>query len=381
MSLRASLPLSVAAAWLLCLSICVAQDEPPADKPAENAGPAGSPVTLHVGDAAPALKPGKWLKGDPVTAFEKDKIYIVEFWATWCGPCKASIPHLTELQKKYPKVTFIGQDCLEQKPEVVAEFVKKMGDKMNYRVALDDKGEEKKEGEKKEAAVGAGKMAKSWLLAAGQAGIPTSFVVDGASKIAWIGHPMELEEVLPAITAGTFDAKKYAVEQAQKQATMKKLVKLLQGKEFDDAIAMIDRLVKEDPTKWASLVGLKFQLLMEKKDYSAASAMGPTLLETFKNKPDQLNEIAWSIVAPESKIEKPDLDLAEKIAAAAVDASQSKDGGSIDTLARVYFLRGNLDKAIELQTKAVDLLEDEQRDEVKKTLEDYKAAKEKKTEK
>jgi thiol-disulfide isomerase/thioredoxin len=383
MSFRTNLALSATAAWLLSLSICIAQDTPPADEPVEKPDPA---VTLHVGDSAPALKPGKWLKGEPVTTFEKDKVYIVEFWATWCGPCKASIPHLTELQKKYPKVTFIGQDCLEQDPEGVAEFVKKMGDKMDYRVALDDtstekKGDEKKEDDKKGAVEESGKMAKSWLMAAGQAGIPSAFVVDGASKIAWIGHPMELEEVLPAIIAGTFDAKKFAAEQAKKQAELKKLVALLQGKNFDDAIVMIDRMVKENPTKSASLVGLKFQLLMEKKDFTAAAAMAPTLLETFKNEPEQLNAVAWSIVGPDSKIEKPDLDLAEKFASAAAEATQNKDGGILDTLARVYFLRGNLDKAIELQTKAVELVAEEQRGDVKKTLDDYKAAKEKKAEK
>src|ERR1700722_8182729 len=143
MSLRPYLLTSAAALLLLCLSITVSQADPPADEPAEPKEPA---VTLHVGDAAPALTPGKWLKGEPVAAFEKDKIYIVEFWATWCGPCKASIPHLTELQKKYPKVTVIGQDCLEQSPDDVAEFVKKMGEKMDYRVTLDDVAGEKKEG-------------------------------------------------------------------------------------------------------------------------------------------------------------------------------------------------------------------------------------------
>ena len=35
-------------------------------------------------------------------------IMVVEFWATWCGPCRTSIPHLIELQKKFKDVMFVG---------------------------------------------------------------------------------------------------------------------------------------------------------------------------------------------------------------------------------------------------------------------------------
>src|SRR5947207_870817 len=70
---------------------------------------------LKVGDAPPKLQPGKWLQGEAVTEFKSDKVYVVEFWATWCGPCKESIPHLNELQKKYKDkgVVMIGQDIWE----------------------------------------------------------------------------------------------------------------------------------------------------------------------------------------------------------------------------------------------------------------------------
>src|SRR5262249_48964453 len=97
--------------------------------------------TLKVGDMAPKLQNGKWVQGEPVTEFKSGKAYLVEFWATWCGPCRVSIPHLNEIHNKYKDkgLVVIGQDCAERDDGLVAPFVQKMGEKMTYRVALDDK--------------------------------------------------------------------------------------------------------------------------------------------------------------------------------------------------------------------------------------------------
>ncbi|MGA2497971.1 MAG: TlpA disulfide reductase family protein [Tepidisphaeraceae bacterium] len=150
---------------------------------------------LKAGDPAPKLDVAKWVKGDPVKELEKDRIYVVEFWATWCPPCRASIPHMTQLQKKYADkgVTMIGQNLGEGEKKV-EPFVTQMGDKMDYRVAIDKDGA----------------MGKTWFKAAGQAGIPCAFIVDKAGMIAWIGHPMTMDKVLEQVVAGTYDPGKPA---------------------------------------------------------------------------------------------------------------------------------------------------------------------------
>ena len=72
---------------------------------------------------------GKWLKGEPVSAFVGGRVYVVEFWATWCGPCKRAIPHLTGLQQKYrADVTVIGVSVWEPRPDEVGPFVARKGD-------------------------------------------------------------------------------------------------------------------------------------------------------------------------------------------------------------------------------------------------------------
>jgi thiol-disulfide isomerase/thioredoxin len=156
--------------------------------------------SLKVGDPAPKLETGKWVQGDPVKDFQKGKAYLVEFWATWCPPCRASIPHLNEVYAKYKDkgLVVIGQNCWERDDSLVAPFVKKMGDKMTYRVALDDKTTDKK-----------GAMAKTWMEAADRNGIPCAFLVNTKGVIAWIGHPMSLkEDVIEGVLAGTYDLSK-----------------------------------------------------------------------------------------------------------------------------------------------------------------------------
>lgn len=168
-----------------------AKEPPAASKPG---GVTNSESTLSVGDPAPKIDVDEWIKGDAVKAFEPGKVYVVEFWATWCGPCVRAIPHLTELQKKHTSVTFIGVAASERvakgepdkRLEKLKAFVENQGDKMGYRVAYDgDRG-----------------MTTPWLVAAGRSTIPTAFIVDHNSKVAWVGHPnkldAELEKVLDA---------------------------------------------------------------------------------------------------------------------------------------------------------------------------------------
>lgn len=329
---------------------------------------------LKIGDPAPKLQVGKWVQGEPVKAFEKDKAYIVEFWATWCGPCRVSIPHLNELHEKYKDkgLVVIGQDVWERDESLVEPFIKKMGDKMTYRVAMDDKTKEEK-----------GAMAVTWMQAAGQNGIPTAFVVNKHGKIAWIGHPMSLkEQVLEDILADRYDLAKAAAEKEQETKNRAQLTELskqlntsMRQKNWDDAEKTVGEMEKLLPAGMRSgLAMTRFQILTQRGDYDAAYKVVSDLSDSELDNAMLQNQLAWTIVSSK-ELEKRDLALAEKIAERANKAAKGKDPNILDTLARAQFMNGKKSQAIETEQKAVDLAGDDMKDEFKKFLASYKEGK------
>jgi thiol-disulfide isomerase/thioredoxin len=318
-------------------------------------------VTLKVGDAAPALPKGEWIKGEKTESFEKGKVYVIECWATWCGPCIAAIPHVTELQQKYGDqgLKVIGLNVWERQEGLAKPFVEKQGDRMGYAVLLDTPvGEE-------------GYAAKNWLEAAGQNGIPCSFVIDKEGKIAWIGHPMSMEPVLKKVIAGTFDAKAEAASAEKMQEAQQKFVQAMQAGKTDEALKILDDLAASSPEMAPQLMSTKLRVLLSAGREDDAMKVAREITEKSEDA-QALNAVAWTIVDPESEIKNKDLDVAMKAATKANELSGNKESAILDTLARVYFVKGDKAKAIEYQTKAVEHAEAGEKAELQKTLDEYK---------
>ncbi len=367
---------------LLGLSPALRAQEKKADDAKGEAEEKAPKVTLGVGDPAPPLKVDKFLKGEPVKVFKPGHIYVVEFWATWCGPCIHSMPHLTELQKKFKdKVTFVGVNIWERPYDEktlgkVEEFVKKNDEKMGYTVAYDGPDRH---------------MDKAYMEAAGQDGIPTAFIVSGEAKIAHIGHPMQpdFEKALEQLVDGKFDMaaavkayeKRRAEEEAERQqfrkiAALKNAAEdLIEKGQVDEALAKYDEIVELLPHLRLTVDLWKFNALMDHEKYDRAYALAENLISgSLKENADALNMIAWRIVDPQAKVAQRNVELAFKAAELGVRLTDEKEPAVLDTLARCYWLKGDKARAIALQTKAVELAKGnkEMQESLQETLDDYK---------
>jgi thiol-disulfide isomerase/thioredoxin len=327
---------------------------------------AGAGEILNIGDPAPPLTVSSFVKGEKIEKFEPGKTYVVEFWATWCGPCRASIPHLTELAHKYKDkgVRFIGVDVWERDTKLVAPFLAEMGDKMDYSVALDDvpKGGDGKAGDPNNGA-----MAKGWMQAAEENGIPAAFVIrDG--KIAWIGHPMNMDGPLARIVDGDCDfaelAKKRLAEKVKERkvsVVQMKVYTPYRAKDFKATLAPIDEVAASDPETAEEFAPVKFTALCNLGETDAALSVGEKLFEKYKDNGPYLNNVFFYAVDLDLKNE-PDprvARLALKALRRADELTDGKDMATIDSLAVALYRTGDYAGAVLAEEKALKILKEQ----------------------
>jgi thiol-disulfide isomerase/thioredoxin len=304
--------------------------------------------TLSVGDAAPTLQLTNWVKGSQVDAFEDDRIYVVEFWATWCGPCKTSMPHISQLQAEFEEdVTFIG--ISDETPETVEKFFateqsegKTWDEVANYTFAID--------GDKA--------TSTAYMTAAGQSGIPTAFIVGRDGYIEWVGHPMTIDDPIKQIVGNTWDrtafAEEFKMAQARDQAMQMaalQLRPLLADEKWDEAIAVIDDVLSQFPDD-PNFGTLKANLLARAGRGSESVTTLSNVAKANWENASMLNGIAWTMVT-EIPNEARDLDLTLEIANRASELTDDNNPSILDTVAKVYYEQGHLDEAITWQEKAV----------------------------
>jgi thiol-disulfide isomerase/thioredoxin len=321
---------------------------------------------LNVGDPAPKIQVASWVQGEPVKAFEGDKVYIVEFWATWCGPCVQAIPHLNETYKtlKDKGLVVIGQN-LGEDSATATKFVKSMAGKMTYRVTVDDPTD-------------GGFMAKNWLAAAGQNGIPCAFVVSKQGKIAYIGHPMSLKEsqlesllAEPSTKVLGADATVATAPSAKASQLASRAAALIRADKLDEAEAAIAELQPALTANFTYIGGLlELQLLLARKQADDAVQLSAMLCDDFSKQPIVLSAVASSLVS-RSDATPALMDAAGKIATPISAAAGIGQSSSLETLARIAFLKGDKVSAVELQTKAVSLASKEAENAAKAALNSY----------
>jgi thiol-disulfide isomerase/thioredoxin len=324
---------------------------------------------LTIGDEAPAVDIAHWLKGSEVEAFEPGRIYVLEFWATWCSPCRASMPHISELQKKYLDydVTFIGVS--DEKLPVVVEFLCKAdkenvlwNEKIGYTLATDP---DRSTGD-------------AYMKPAAQQFIPTAFIIGKDTRIEWIGSPMNMDEALDMVVRGAWDRAEFKVKFEEKMAPTRQVMKVqaqidaaVKDGDWTAAIITANQLTNSHPDA-GRLKGLLFRTLLRESDEPGRTYdFGRAIMRGHWDDPQTLNMIAWTTV-DDKKVKKRDLEFALEAALQANTLTEEKNAAILDTVARVYFERGDLKKAIKWQRTAIEQAgESPMADELKETLEKY----------
>jgi thiol-disulfide isomerase/thioredoxin len=308
-----------------------------------------SAVSLKPGDPAPALKASRWLQGQEVKKFEEGKVYVVEFWATWCGPCIAFMPDLGRLHAQYKDkglivIGFTARDIAGGEgngEDRVAAFVKKRGPKLGYSFAYADDLT----------------TCDAWLTAAGRTGIPCTFVVDKEGKIAYIGHPLYLDVILPKVLAGNVKAQAISDEVAKVEGEFTAVSESLARdrkaglgalKEFEDKYPPLANSIPIIRAKLSCLP--KFGKAGEAKEY-----VETLLAKAIKEENTTVLRMVSSILRlGDGKESKELLALAVQAAEADVRLGGDQDARALLNLAGTYAVAGQPAKAREYASKALE---------------------------
>ncbi len=140
------------------------------------AGPYPPPVSKELyanefrGSKAPEMNVAKWMTREPKL---EGKVVMIDFWATWCGPCRMTIPEMNALQAQF-KDDLVVIGLSDETPETIRAFMQQMP--MKYAVGTDPTGRMKQQ--------------------LGIEGIPNVFILSTDGVVRWQGIPMSSEDPL-----------------------------------------------------------------------------------------------------------------------------------------------------------------------------------------
>ncbi len=163
----------------------------------------------------------QWATQNPPTSEDlASSVHVVEFWATWCGPCIKQIPHIKSLAKEYEgrNVIFIGLS-VDQSIDAVRKFVKK--NNINYHIGMDN----------------------GLSDSLGVSSVPKAFIISREGKILWSGNPgnADFEKALKSAVNAAPEAMLAGVDLGQFSHLR---IKLCGGRNFAKAYSELEDRAK-----------------------------------------------------------------------------------------------------------------------------------------
>lgn len=339
----------------------VAADDPSENK--EEKSPWSEPIwqkaALSVGDAAPAIDIEHWIsdgggKFSHIKEFEKGKVYIVEFWSMGCGPCIQAMPHISELQQKFAdrgvQIISVTDEPLEAVNEFLPNDAPESGGKTfaevteNYCLASDPDRS----------------TSQAYMEAARRYGIPQAFLIGKDGKVEWVGHPLQLDEVLEQVVSDKWDRQAFADTFAAEQQldAPSRDVQQMAANDVAKANAMIDELVAaapSEPLKKAaeqlrSMIGVNAYRECLKGDQAKAGEMLAQLAGQGNGQPFYLANLVVPIEQMVANGEEVQAELYEPALKAVDEAIPTTEGFEKEVYrclrVRLLQAKGELDQAI-----------------------------------
>jgi len=126
-----------------------------------------------MGRSAPPIEL-TWLDGSSPSGLEslRGRVVLLEFWRTWCGPCRQQVRHLNELHERYEADGLLTVAVSDEPADLLRTTAEELG--IAYATA-------------RAAEEGAEALY-------GIRSVPRAFLIDRAGVLVWVGHPATLEE-------------------------------------------------------------------------------------------------------------------------------------------------------------------------------------------
>ncbi len=334
-------------------------------------GPLVMPVRagVQIGDTAPAVKVSKWMnRQPPVLPGDKDAsrhVFLVEFWATWCGPCLKSIPHLAELHKNHEKDGLVIIGVSNEEPEKIARFMDKHEKEkklvMPYFVACDEE------------------MTTTTGWAKDVETIPHAILVDRTGKVVWVGNPLAdlsaFDDAIAQTLAGKYDVEtaKKAAAAAEKYETLMSDLKVAYTTGDKDAVfKTLDEMISLKPQELQPFL-IKRQMLIEFDMTDRVSQWDAQIEAAMRDSAQGLRDLVAFELQKNLGERNPGLLI--RCATRASEITDGRDAETLAALAEVQCQLGMIDAAIATQRRALGMASEEWREEMKKVLAYYEGAK------